>query len=41
MHKKDFVAVGSWLLITFCTWVLAWIIASAIPVFNNLLSLIV
>ncbi|OJJ06613.1 hypothetical protein ASPVEDRAFT_330270 [Aspergillus versicolor CBS 583.65] len=40
MHKKDFVAVGSWLLITFCTWVLAWIIASAIPVFNNLLSLI-
>ncbi|OJJ55535.1 hypothetical protein ASPSYDRAFT_157784 [Aspergillus sydowii CBS 593.65] len=40
MHKKDLVAVGSWLLITFCTWVLAWIIASAIPVFNNLLSLI-
>ncbi|KAL3481377.1 transmembrane amino acid transporter protein-domain-containing protein [Aspergillus californicus] len=40
MHKKDLVAVGSWVLIGFTTWVVAWIIASAIPVFNNLLSLI-
>ncbi|KAL2826325.1 transmembrane amino acid transporter protein-domain-containing protein [Aspergillus cavernicola] len=40
MHKKDLVAVGSWVLIGFSTWVIAWIIASAIPVFNNLLSLI-
>jgi hypothetical protein len=41
MHKNDFVAVGSWALILFVTWVIAWVIASAIPVFNNLLSLIV
>ncbi|KKK21388.1 hypothetical protein AOCH_000715 [Aspergillus ochraceoroseus] len=40
MHKKDFIAVGSWVLIGFITWVVAWIIASAIPVFNNLLGLI-
>ena len=41
MHKKDMVAVGSWVAIAFGVWVVAWIIASAIPVFNNLLSLIV
>ncbi|KAL4907874.1 hypothetical protein BDW74DRAFT_113184 [Aspergillus multicolor] len=40
IHKNDIVAVGSWVAITFGTWVVAWIIASAIPVFNNLLSLI-
>ncbi|KAL4778886.1 transmembrane amino acid transporter protein-domain-containing protein [Aspergillus varians] len=40
MHKKDLVAVGSWVGITFATWVIAWVIASAIPVFNDLLSLI-
>ncbi|KAL2854227.1 transmembrane amino acid transporter protein-domain-containing protein [Aspergillus pseudoustus] len=40
MHKRDFVAVGSWVAIAFCLWVLAWIIAEAIPVFSNLLSLI-
>ncbi|KAL5335057.1 transmembrane amino acid transporter protein-domain-containing protein [Aspergillus crustosus] len=40
MHKKDLVAVGSWVGIGFGLWVVAWIIASAIPVFNNLLSLI-
>ncbi|PLB55240.1 hypothetical protein P170DRAFT_399243 [Aspergillus steynii IBT 23096] len=41
MHKRDLVAVGSWIAIAFGIWVAAWIIASAIPVFNNLLSLIV
>ncbi|KAL5049180.1 hypothetical protein BDW71DRAFT_176299 [Aspergillus fruticulosus] len=40
IHKKDIVAVGSWVGITFGLWVVAWVIASAIPVFNNLLSLI-
>lgn len=41
MHKKDFVAVGSWVGLALSLWVVAWIIASAIPVFNNLLSLMV
>jgi len=41
MHKRDFVAVGSWVGIAAGLWLLAWIIAEAIPVFNNLLSLIV
>ncbi|KAL4969342.1 neutral amino acid permease [Aspergillus stella-maris] len=40
MHKRDFVAVGSWVAIAACLWILAWIIAEAIPVFSNLLSLI-
>ncbi|KAL4872265.1 hypothetical protein BDV12DRAFT_162614 [Aspergillus spectabilis] len=40
MHKRDFVAVGSWVAIALSLWILAWIIASAIPVFSNLLSLI-
>ncbi|KAJ5242977.1 Amino acid transporter transmembrane [Penicillium citrinum] len=40
MHKRDFVAVGSWVGIAAGLWLLAWIIAEAIPVFNNLLSLI-
>lgn len=41
MHKRDVVAVGSWIAIALGIWVVAWIIAEAIPVFNNLLSLIV
>ena len=41
IHKKDIIAVGSWVGITLGLWVVAWVIASAIPVFNNLLSLIV
>lgn len=41
MHKRDFAAVGSWVGIAAALWLLAWIIAEAIPVFNNLLSLIV
>ncbi|KAL4749576.1 hypothetical protein BDW72DRAFT_213994 [Aspergillus terricola var. indicus] len=41
MHKRDLVAVGSWVAIALGVWVAAWIVASAIPVFNNLLSLIV
>lgn len=41
MHNRDMVAIGTWIAIAFGIWVIAWIIASAIPVFNNLLSLIV
>lgn len=41
MHKRDFVAVGSWIGLALSLWIVAWIIASAIPVFNNLLSLMV
>ncbi|RDW81695.1 neutral amino acid permease [Aspergillus mulundensis] len=40
MHKRDAVAVGSWVAIALGLWILAWIIAEAIPVFSNLLSLI-
>ncbi|KAM0542877.1 hypothetical protein ACHAPJ_012600 [Fusarium lateritium] len=39
IHKRDFIAVGSWIGISFAFWIVAWIIASAIPVFNTLLSL--
>ncbi|OJJ29838.1 hypothetical protein ASPWEDRAFT_79820, partial [Aspergillus wentii DTO 134E9] len=41
IHKRDFVAVSSWLAIGLVLWTIAWIIAEAIPVFSNLLSLIV
>lgn len=41
MHKRDWIAWGSWIGIAFSMWVLAWIVSSAIPVFSNLLSLIV
>ncbi|KAJ5591861.1 Amino acid transporter transmembrane [Penicillium hispanicum] len=40
MHKRDTVAVGTWVGIALGMWVLAWIIASAIPVFSDLLGLI-
>ncbi|OQE16230.1 hypothetical protein PENFLA_c028G03148 [Penicillium flavigenum] len=40
MHKRDWVAVGSWIGIALTCWVIAWIIADAIPVFSDLLSLI-
>lgn len=40
MHKRDMVAIGSWVAIGFTCWVIAWIIADAIPVFSDLLSLI-
>jgi hypothetical protein len=41
MSKRDWVAVSSWIGIAFGLWTIAWVIAEAIPVFNNLLSLIV
>ncbi|KAI9370256.1 transmembrane amino acid transporter protein-domain-containing protein [Aspergillus egyptiacus] len=39
IHKRDFIAVGSWIGIAVALWVIAWIIATAIPVFSSLLSL--
>ncbi|KAJ5475292.1 hypothetical protein N7539_008358 [Penicillium diatomitis] len=40
MHKRDWVAVSSWVGIAAALWIIAWIISAAIPVFSNLLSLI-
>ncbi|KAJ5781086.1 Amino acid transporter transmembrane [Penicillium paradoxum] len=40
MHKRDWVATGTWIAIAVVLWVIAWIISSAIPVFSDLLSLI-
>ncbi|KAL1997825.1 hypothetical protein VTN02DRAFT_670 [Thermoascus thermophilus] len=40
MHKRSPLATGAWIAIALILWVLAWIIAEAIPVFNDLLSLI-
>ncbi|KAB8077880.1 transmembrane amino acid transporter protein-domain-containing protein [Aspergillus leporis] len=40
MHKRDLIAISSWIGIALGLWILAWIIAEAIPVFSNLLSLI-
>ncbi|PLB44159.1 putative amino acid transporter [Aspergillus steynii IBT 23096] len=40
MHQNSFLAVGSWVGIALGVWVVAWVIAESIPVFNQLLSLI-
>ncbi|PKY06961.1 hypothetical protein P168DRAFT_230854 [Aspergillus campestris IBT 28561] len=40
IHKRDWVAGGSWAGIALGLWIIAWIIAEAIPVFSTLLSLI-
>ena len=40
MSKKTFLSVGSWIAIILVGWVIAWIIAESIPVFNDLLALI-
>lgn len=41
MHQKTFLATGTWVAIGLTTWTVAWVIAESIPVFNELLSLIV
>jgi len=41
MHQRSFLAIGSWIGIGIVTWTVAWVIAESIPVFNDLLSLIV
>ncbi|KAI4152247.1 MAG: hypothetical protein LQ340_003040 [Diploschistes diacapsis] len=40
MSKKTFKSYGTWALISLLLWIVAWIIAEAIPVFNDLLGLI-
>ncbi|KAL2793058.1 transmembrane amino acid transporter protein-domain-containing protein [Aspergillus keveii] len=40
MHRRDLVSYGSWVAIGLTCWIIAWIIADAIPVFSDLLSLI-
>ena len=40
MGHNDLVSIGIWVLIVTTVWIIAWIIAEAIPVFNDLLSLI-
>lgn len=41
MHRRSLVSIGSWVAICLGVWVIAWIVAESIPVFNDLLSLIV
>lgn len=40
MSEKSFRARGSWYLLGFLCWVAAWILASAIPVFGELLGIL-
>ncbi|KAM0104819.1 hypothetical protein ACP6JE_000454 [Aspergillus fumigatus] len=40
MHQNSFLAIGSWVAIALGVWVVAWVIAESIPVFNEPLSLI-
>ena len=39
MQQKTFRAYGSWILICTVLWIIAWIIAEAVPVFEDLLGL--
>jgi hypothetical protein len=41
IHQRGWIAVGSWIGIMVVLWTIAWIIAEAIPVFNDLIGLIV
>ncbi|KAJ5234855.1 uncharacterized protein N7469_004023 [Penicillium citrinum] len=40
MSERSFRSYGTWVLITFAMWTIAWVIAEAIPVFNDLLNMI-
>lgn len=40
IHQKSFKSLGSWVAICAGLWILAWILAEAIPSFNILLGLI-
>ncbi|KAJ5125027.1 uncharacterized protein N7515_008852 [Penicillium bovifimosum] len=40
IHRRSFLSIGTWIGMTALLWIIAWIIAEAIPVFNTLLSLI-
>lgn len=41
MHQRSLLATGAWVATGLFTWTIAFIIAESIPVFNELLSLIV
>ncbi|KAJ5769855.1 uncharacterized protein N7511_001906 [Penicillium nucicola] len=40
MHSRSFLSIGSWVGICLGVWVISWVVAESIPVFNDLLSLI-
>lgn len=40
MQKRTFLSIGSWVAIILVGWVIAFVIAESIPVFNDLLGLI-
>lgn len=40
MARKDLASYGAWAVIALVLWTLAWIVAEAIPVFNDLLGLV-
>ncbi|KAL8948832.1 MAG: hypothetical protein Q9222_005016 [Ikaeria aurantiellina] len=40
MSKRSWGSLGRWIIIVLLLWIVAWIIAEAIPVFNDLLGLI-
>ncbi|KAJ5247526.1 hypothetical protein N7468_002509 [Penicillium chermesinum] len=40
MHSRSFFSIGTWVGICLGVWVVSWVVAESIPVFNDLLSLI-
>lgn len=40
MNQRSLVSYGTWVVIVLIMWTIAWIIANAIPVFNDLLNLL-
>ncbi|KAF4220674.1 hypothetical protein CNMCM8980_001629 [Aspergillus fumigatiaffinis] len=40
MHQRSLFSIGTWVVISVVLWTIAWVIAEAVPEFNNLLSLV-
>ncbi|KAF7156664.1 hypothetical protein CNMCM5623_000337 [Aspergillus felis] len=40
MHRRSLLSTGTWVAILVVLWTTAWVIAEAVPQFNNLLSLV-
>ncbi|OJJ42299.1 hypothetical protein ASPZODRAFT_1502128 [Penicilliopsis zonata CBS 506.65] len=40
MHTRSLLSIGTWVAICIGVWVVSWVVAESIPVFNDLLSLI-
>jgi hypothetical protein len=40
MNERSLVSYGTWVVIVLISWTIAWIVANAIPVFNDLLTLL-